>query len=257
MGGEVNGPAAGADDPHRHMLVRYNAGPMASMAMRALHTALWVAGRSEPASRLAARGSLAWMDAAMAAAMPAYAQRAVVVPWLLAHLHPHLLLASVVDGMGGRCARAGCALHVPCSDEAPPLPAGVKLSRCGGCGLAYYCGKECQHADWGGAAGHKHACGPLRLAALLATHHPKLPAAMPAWYAELRPACRTAIERPFNETVRQARAATKAAYSAGRWSPAESAFTAATAAYNAVAPRLQADVAAAARRPCQCDQCRR
>ncbi|CAE8598956.1 unnamed protein product [Polarella glacialis] len=56
---------------------------------------------------------------------------------------------SQLHGSEGQCANCGChTRRVP----------GGKLSKCSGCRMVYYCGKECQASHW--KKGHKRVCKP-------------------------------------------------------------------------------------------------
>lgn len=57
---------------------------------------------------------------------------------------------SQLNGSAGQCAK--CGKHAK-------RAAGGKLSRCSGCGSAWYCCKECQKAHW--KSGHKKVCAKL------------------------------------------------------------------------------------------------
>ena len=82
-------------------------------------------------------------------------------PWMVAHSvpaeaagvaglseEPAVLVARAC--LGRVCANLNCTCMVGASEAAMPK------SRCGGCGVATFCGKACQRAAW--SASHKLAC---------------------------------------------------------------------------------------------------
>jgi hypothetical protein len=87
---------------------------------------------------LATADTLPWLDEAASTVLPHAAQRAVVVPWLLAHAQP-AGLATAVAGQMRVCGNAACKHHFPSEH-----PAGELSGVCARCHIAHDCSKMCQ-----------------------------------------------------------------------------------------------------------------
>lgn len=73
---------------------------------------------------------------------------------LAAKAQDHALRKAAVLAAHRRCANPTCT-NMDGNREAR-----IKVQKCGGCQVAFYCGAECQKADW--AAGHKEMCKQLK-----------------------------------------------------------------------------------------------